>query len=357
MPWPQTISNPASLNGAATEFLTTLHHVDHAAGAVREPVELDAWPRLRRGWHSGRPVPGSAGAQPLALQGELGPVAPGAVVEVGFRVPPLLRQKSAVHQHLETVELVRQPPLLDKVVGVRGLVLDHGPVGKLPALLDEEVQVPQPVLVADPESGVSLVPMQEIPVRPLKRDACLAFPHVPHLHDLLHVLVVGVSNLDVQGMLEVVAHGLKDAPARAVAQLGDREARAVLLQFCSSGAVHHRLVMADVLYYGVSDVHDSSLVVAVWTLGTVRDYRRALQTCVRQSSGRGFGSPRPPYSGMSGMGVWTLRLAIRSDAVGDQPVSTLTAAPLRLCGGWTGELLPQKSIKPRGSTANARLWA
>jgi hypothetical protein len=64
-------------------------------------------------------------------------------------------------------------------------------------------------------------------------------------------------------MLGVVAHGLKDALAWAVAQLGDQETRAVLLQFCSSGAVHHRLAMADVLYYGVSDVHGSSLVVAV----------------------------------------------------------------------------------------------
>jgi len=60
-----------------------------------------------------------------------------------------------------------------------------------------------------------------------------------------------------------VAHGLEDAPARAVAQLGDREARAVLLQFHLSGVVHRRLTMADVLCYGISDVHDSSWMVAV----------------------------------------------------------------------------------------------
>ena len=121
------------------------------------------------------------------------------------------------------VELVRQPPLLDEVVGVRGLVLDDCPVGELLALLDEEVHVPQPALVANPESGVALLPMQEVPISPLKRDARLAFPHVPDFHDLLHVFVVGVSNLGVQGVLWVMAHGLEDAPARAVAQLGDRD--------------------------------------------------------------------------------------------------------------------------------------
>jgi hypothetical protein len=105
--------------------------------------------------------------------------------------------------------------------------------------------------------------MQEVPIGPLKRDARLAFPHVSALHDLLHVPVVGVSNLDVQGVLGVVAYSLEDAPAWAVAQLGDRETRAVLLQFCSSGVVHHCLAIADVLYYDVPDVHDSSLMVAV----------------------------------------------------------------------------------------------
>ena len=121
------------------------------------------------------------------------------------------------------VELVRQPPLPDEVVGVRGLVLDDCPVGELLALLDEEVHVPQPVLVADPEKGVALLPMQEVSVRPLKRDVCLAFPHVPDFHDLLHVFVVGVSNLGVQGVLWMMVYSLKDAPARTVAQLGDRD--------------------------------------------------------------------------------------------------------------------------------------
>ena len=139
-------------------------------------------------------------------------------------------------------------------------MLDDRSVGELLALPDEEIHVPQPVLVACPESGVALLPMQEAPISLLKRDARLAFPHVPALHDLLYVLVVGVSNLSVQGVLGVMVYSLKDAPARAVAQLGDRETRAVLLQFYSSGVVHHCLAMADVPYYGVSDVHDSSSV-------------------------------------------------------------------------------------------------
>ena len=77
---------------------------------------------------------------------------------------------------------------------------------------------------------------------------------------------------------------------------------------------------------------------------------------MRQSGGRGFGFPARRIRAC-GIFVWTLRLATRSNAVGDQPVSALTVAPLRSCEEWTEELLPQKSKESRASTADARLWA
>ena len=88
-------------------------------------------------------------------------MAPGAVVEQQprGRVAHLLPQNSVSGQ-LVAVERIRQPVALAEVVGVRGFVLDDDVAGRC---VDQRVQVAAPLVVADAQCGVVLVPVHRPP--------------------------------------------------------------------------------------------------------------------------------------------------------------------------------------------------